>query len=193
MGGVVALNAIIGGLERTRVEKSVQAAGITPLLGAEGYHGLVNQARTLAQDYGLETWRMEHLLNRYGGRIDDLLELIARQRLLASPVPGAEDYLDAEVVHAVTHAAGIERDRRLLQERPPIRDRKVTDQIGVCAGVDDFLVRAGSHERRGAGLDGEDRIGPDDAADVGVTLRGEGVHPIGQLLERGPLLGEIRG
>ena len=47
------------------------------------------------------------------------------------------------------------------------------------------------HHRGGAGLDREDRIGADDAADVRVALRGVGEDAIGQLLERGFLLGQV--
>jgi glycerol-3-phosphate dehydrogenase len=74
-----------------------------PLLGAEGYETRANQRVMLARRSGLHVARIDHLLNRYGGRIDDLLDLIAKHRLLAQPVPGAEDYLDAEIVYAVTH------------------------------------------------------------------------------------------
>ncbi len=35
--------------------------------------------------------------------VDDVLALIAERRTLALPLPGAEDYLAAEVVYAVTH------------------------------------------------------------------------------------------
>ena len=40
---------------------------------------------------------------RYGGLVDDLLALIAQRPELAAPLEGAEDYLAAEVVYAVTH------------------------------------------------------------------------------------------
>ena len=52
-------------------------------------------------------------------------------------------------------------------------------------GADDVDPSLG-HHRRGARLDGEDRIGPDDAADVRVALRGEGEDAIGQLARGWP-------
>jgi len=73
------------------------------LVGADGYETRANQRVMLARRSGLHVARIDHLLGRYGGRIDDLLELIAEERLLASPLEGAEDYLAAEVVYAVTH------------------------------------------------------------------------------------------
>ena len=57
-------------------------------------------------------------------------------------------------------------------------------------GADDVDPALG-HERGGAGLDREDRIGADDAADVRVALGGVGVDAVCQLLERRLLLGKI--
>jgi glycerol-3-phosphate dehydrogenase len=47
--------------------------------------------------------RVDHLLGRYGGLVDELVDLLRRRPELAEPLPGADDYLSAEVVHAVTH------------------------------------------------------------------------------------------
>ncbi|MDX6297213.1 MAG: glycerol-3-phosphate dehydrogenase, partial [Nocardioidaceae bacterium] len=49
----------------------------TPLLGAEGYHALVNQIDRLAHKAGLPVWRMQGLLDRYGSLVDEVLELSA--------------------------------------------------------------------------------------------------------------------
>ena len=46
---------------------------------------------------------IDHLLGRYGDLVDDLLALIEERPELAEPLDGAEDYLAAEVVYAVTH------------------------------------------------------------------------------------------
>ncbi|MDQ4053316.1 MAG: glycerol-3-phosphate dehydrogenase/oxidase [Actinomycetota bacterium] len=74
-----------------------------PLLGADGYETRSNQRVLLARRSGLHVARIDHLLGRFGGRIDDLLALIASRRVLGLPLEGAEDYLAAEVVYAVTH------------------------------------------------------------------------------------------
>ncbi len=74
-----------------------------PLVGADGFETRANQRVMLARRSGLHVARIDHLLNRYGGMVDDLLALVAGQRMLASPVEGAEDYLAAEIVYAVTH------------------------------------------------------------------------------------------
>lgn len=74
-----------------------------PLLGAEDYETRSNQRVLLARRSGLHVARIDHLLGRYGGRVDDLLTLIRDRRVLGLPLEGAEDYLAAEVVYAVTH------------------------------------------------------------------------------------------
>ncbi|GAB6983570.1 glycerol-3-phosphate dehydrogenase/oxidase [Nocardioides pyridinolyticus] len=74
-----------------------------PLLGASDWETRSNQRVLLARRSGLHVARIDHLLGRYGGLVDDLLALIASQRSLGLPLEGAEDYLAAEVVYAVTH------------------------------------------------------------------------------------------
>jgi glycerol-3-phosphate dehydrogenase len=74
-----------------------------PLAGAEGYETRSNQRSTLARRSGLHPARVDHLLNRYGALVDELVDLVVRRPELAAPLTGAEDYLCAEVVHAVTH------------------------------------------------------------------------------------------
>jgi glycerol-3-phosphate dehydrogenase len=74
-----------------------------PLVGAEGYAVRCNQVDTLARSAGIHPARVEHLLGRYGDLVDEVLELIGSDPTLGQPLPGAEDYLRAEVVYAVTH------------------------------------------------------------------------------------------
>jgi glycerol-3-phosphate dehydrogenase len=74
-----------------------------PLLGADAFLTRTNQRVALSRRSGLEVGRIDHLLGRYGGLVDELLELMAARPDLAEPLPGAEDYLSAEVVYAVTH------------------------------------------------------------------------------------------
>jgi glycerol-3-phosphate dehydrogenase len=74
-----------------------------PLVGAEGYEARRNQAGRLARDAGVHRARVEHLLGRYGDLVDEVLELVRRRPELGTALPGAEDYLAAEVVYAVTH------------------------------------------------------------------------------------------
>jgi len=75
------------------------------LLGADGYETRSNQRVLLARRSGLHVARIDHLLGRYGGLIDEVLDLVASRRVLGAPLEGAEEYLAAEVVYAVTHEA----------------------------------------------------------------------------------------
>jgi glycerol-3-phosphate dehydrogenase len=71
-----------------------------PLVGAQGYRAAWNaRARTAARS-GLHVARIEHLLQRYGSLTDDVLALCAEDPELGRPLPGAEDYLAAEIVYA---------------------------------------------------------------------------------------------
>ena len=73
------------------------------LNGADGFETRSNQRVLLSRRSGLHVVRIDHLLGRFGGLIDDLLSLIDTDRRLALPLAGAEDYLAAEIVYAVTH------------------------------------------------------------------------------------------
>jgi glycerol-3-phosphate dehydrogenase len=74
-----------------------------PLVGAADWETRSNQRVLLARRSGLHVARIDHLLGRYGGLVDDLLALVASRRPLGLPLEGAEDYLAAEIVYAVTH------------------------------------------------------------------------------------------
>jgi glycerol-3-phosphate dehydrogenase len=76
---------------------------VVRLAGADGFETRTNQRATLARRSGLHVARIDHLLGRFGGLVDEVLELVAERPDLAGPLPGAEDYLRAEVVYAVSH------------------------------------------------------------------------------------------
>jgi glycerol-3-phosphate dehydrogenase len=73
------------------------------LLGAEGYRAAWNKRSKMARAFGVHRVRIEHLLNRYGVMTDELLDLIRARPELLEPLPGADDYIAAEVVYAATH------------------------------------------------------------------------------------------
>jgi glycerol-3-phosphate dehydrogenase len=88
-----------------RARQSVTAD--VPLLGADGYHAMVNQTDTLAREYALHPYRVRHLLDRYGSMITEVLEPGLTDPELLVPVPGAPDYLMAEIHYAVTHEGAL--------------------------------------------------------------------------------------
>ncbi|MGB3413706.1 MAG: glycerol-3-phosphate dehydrogenase/oxidase, partial [Microbacteriaceae bacterium] len=77
------------------------------LLGAEGYQAAWNKRGKIARAFGVHKVRIEHLLNRYGTMTDELLELLRQRPELIEPLPGADDYIQAEVVYAVTHEGAL--------------------------------------------------------------------------------------
>lgn len=74
-----------------------------PLVGASNFLSRSNQRVALARTSGLEIGQIDRLLGRYGGLIDEVLDLLLARPELAEPLPGAEEYLAAEVVYSCTH------------------------------------------------------------------------------------------
>ncbi|WP_204044443.1 glycerol-3-phosphate dehydrogenase/oxidase [Acrocarpospora phusangensis] len=95
-----AVNAVAHGLD---VRVPASCTDRIPLVGAEGYQARWNSRNRLAESSGLHVARIEHLLQRYGSMIDEVLLLIEADPSLARPLTGADDYLRAEIVYAATH------------------------------------------------------------------------------------------
>ena len=81
-----------------------------PLLGAEGYEACFNNRENIARASGLHVARVEHLLNRYGSLIYELLDLIKAEPELAEPIEGADDYLKVEARYAASHEGALHLD-----------------------------------------------------------------------------------
>jgi glycerol-3-phosphate dehydrogenase len=92
-----AIDEAVRGLDR-QVGPSVTEH--VPLLGAVGWPAPWNQRHVLAERSGVHVARVEHLLGRYGALTEDVLDLVREDPSLAEPLPGADDYLRAEVVYA---------------------------------------------------------------------------------------------
>jgi glycerol-3-phosphate dehydrogenase len=113
-----------------------------PLLGADGYFAMQNQLEALAGEYGLHPYRVRHLLDRYGSLIRDVLDPGLADRALLDTVPGAPDYLRAEIRYAVTHEGALHledvltRRTRISIEYP---HRGVESAAAVAAVIGDVL------------------------------------------------------
>jgi glycerol-3-phosphate dehydrogenase len=81
-----------------------------PLLGAEGYHAMVNSIERLAERWQLPVWRMQRLLDRYGSLTDELLTLASEDPSLLEPLDGAEEYLRVEIAYAASHEGAMHLD-----------------------------------------------------------------------------------
>jgi glycerol-3-phosphate dehydrogenase len=104
---VMAADAVDAAAEDLPKRVQPSCTDSVPLLGADGYHAMRNQVDALAAEYGLHPYRVRHVLDRYGSMIRDVLEPGLGERTLLETVPGAPDYLNAEVRYAVTHEAAL--------------------------------------------------------------------------------------
>ncbi len=111
------------------------------LAGAAGYETRLNQRQTLARRSGLHPARIVHLLNRYGGLVDELVDLVTARPELSEPLPGAEDYLAAEVVYAVTHEGARHLDD-VLTRRTRISIETFDRGVKAARGAADLMASA---------------------------------------------------
>jgi glycerol-3-phosphate dehydrogenase len=111
-----------------------------PLAGADGYLPLWNARHALARSSGLHVARIEHLLHRYGSLAGEVLDLIAADPALGQPLPGADDYLRAEIVYAASHEGARHLDD-VLARRTHISIE--TWDRGVTAAEDAVTLMAG--------------------------------------------------
>ena len=81
-----------------------------PLLGAEGYHAMVNQVLTLAEAHRLPAWQIERLLDRYGSMALEVLALGESDRSLLQPLSDQQEYLGVEVAYAASHEGALHLD-----------------------------------------------------------------------------------
>jgi len=81
-----------------------------PLIGADGYFALVNQAEQLGMRHGLHPHRVRHLLDRYGSLLHGLLAMADDDPSLLEPVEAAPDYLRVEIAYAVAYEGALHLD-----------------------------------------------------------------------------------
>jgi glycerol-3-phosphate dehydrogenase len=86
-----------------------------PLVGAEGYHAMVNQVSSLAGTYGLPVWQIERLLDRYGSLVTEVLALAESDPTLLEPLNDAQEYLGVEFAYAASHEAALHLDDLLAR------------------------------------------------------------------------------
>lgn len=114
--GPPGLTTIVGGKYTTyrrmaadAVDAAVRPLGVTtpsstltlPLVGAQRWAEVRDSAPQWAQRFGLGLADAGRLLQRHGDRVRDLAALAEADPRLGRPVPGAPQYVAAELVHAV--------------------------------------------------------------------------------------------
>ena len=87
----------------------------TPLLGADGFHALVNSADRLASDLGISSEEVLRLLNRYGSDIFEFASLIKENPELRKPISHGAQYLGIEIYFAASHEGAMSVSDVLLR------------------------------------------------------------------------------
>jgi glycerol-3-phosphate dehydrogenase len=112
------------------------------IAGADGYQGLWNRREQLAAELGLRTAIVEHLLNRYGSLITELIPILRERCELTEPIESAPEYLQVEAVYAASHEGALHLDD-ILARRTRISieawDRGTTAATQVAALVAPIL------------------------------------------------------
>ena len=102
-----AVDAVAEGLGRSVPESCTEHV---PLLGADGFAGAWNRREEIAREKGLATAQVEHLLQRYGTDLDEVLALADGRPELVQPLEGAPDYLAVEALYAASHEGALHLD-----------------------------------------------------------------------------------
>ncbi len=111
-----------------------------PLVGAHRWTDVRDGAAALAAGAGLPEDVVERLLHRHGDRTADVLAHAVADPELAAPLPGAPDYLAAEVVHAVTAEGALHLDD-VLTRRTRISIETVHRGVETAPRVADLMAR----------------------------------------------------
>jgi glycerol-3-phosphate dehydrogenase len=134
----MAADAIDAALEDVGGAVPPSVTDMIPLVGAEGYHAMVNQVDRLARRADVPVWRMQRLLDRYGSMTEELLALAAEDHTLMEPLEGAEEYLRVEILYAASHEAAQHLDD-ILARRTRI-SIETPDRGTTAAGAAATLV-----------------------------------------------------
>lgn len=110
-----------------------------PIIGADGYWALAQQVESLSIQYNLKQEIVNHLLDRYGSDISDVLSLIEDDRKLAAPLSRELPYLKAEIVYAVV-AEGAQSVSDVLERRTRIWFEAPKFGIDLASATADLIA-----------------------------------------------------
>jgi glycerol-3-phosphate dehydrogenase len=142
-----AVNEAINHLRKIVPDSTTETLAI---IGAEGYSVLMNQIPRLAKMYSVEESSVEHLLNRYGSLIDEVLNPGIQKPALLERLAPELPYLKAEILYAVTHEGARSIDD-VLSRRTRISFESKDQGLGVVDVVADLISEAlewGAKERK---------------------------------------------
>jgi len=169
-----------------------------PLIGAVGYRAYWNRRETLADESGLHVHVIEHLLMRYGSRIDELLALIRETPSLGAPIEGAPTYLTAEIHYATSHEGALHLDDVLTRrtrisietfDRGVVAARPTAWLMGAILGWDGAtLDREIEHYEARVRAERESQTQPDDHTADAARVGAPDVRLGGKKAERAPVV-----
>lgn len=110
-----------------------------PIVGADGYWALVQQVEQLANQYQLKTETINHLLNRYGSELSEVVALIEADRKLAAPITKNLPYLKAEIVYAAI-AEGAQSVADVLERRTRLSFEAKNFGLEIAPAVADLIA-----------------------------------------------------
>lgn len=169
-----------------------------PLVGAAGYRAHWNRRETLAEESGLHVNVIEHLLNRYGTRTHELLELIRETPALGEPLEGAPTYLTAEIDYAASHEGALHLDDVLTRrtrisietfDRGTVAARPTALRMAAILGWDEATVeREIEHYEARVRAERESQAQPDDLTADAARVGAPDVRLQGASAERSPIV-----
>jgi glycerol-3-phosphate dehydrogenase len=143
-----------------------------PLLGADGYASAWRDRHDTARRHGVTAGVVEHLLERYGTLTTHLLAMITADPTLAAPLPGAPEYLTAEVAYACLAEGALHLDdvltrRTRISIETPHRGSETaahaaTAMAGALGWTDEVRAREIEHYLARVAAERQSQTMPDD-------------------------------
>lgn len=110
-----------------------------PLVGAAGWLAVANRLPRLAEEFDVPEPVLGRMLHRYGDELPAVLAPIADDLALATPLPGAEEYLPAELRYAATHE-GAQRLADVLDRRTHLSIERRDGALSAAPAIASLLA-----------------------------------------------------
>ncbi len=135
---VMGADAVDVALGKERAKALPSLTKNVPLLGADGYEALLRRTDAIAAKYGWDAARLQHLTDRYGSEVEDLLALVDADSGLGRPLEASDWYLRAEVAFACLYEGALHLEDILIQRvrlnsTSPDRGASAVDEVAAIA------------------------------------------------------------